>query len=134
MRLTPTAPGIPRRLREPATIAGYSLPADTTVWACDFLAHHDPAVWGDDVERYRPARFLEGRRFKAHEFFPFGGGHRRCIGAAFASYEMRVVLAQLLSMWSFEPGPGPRSHPTIHGVAVSPSAGARVTVRARASR
>jgi cytochrome P450 len=134
MRLTPVAPGIPRRLREPATIAGYPLPAETVVWACDYLAHHNPAIWGEDVERFRPARFLAGRRFKANEFFPFGGGNRRCIGAAFASYEMRVVLAQLLSMVSFGPGPGPHSQPTIHGVAVSPSAGVKVTVRARASR
>ena len=92
------------------------------------------AIWGDDVDRFRPARFLEGKRFKAHEFFPFGGGNRRCIGAAFASYEIRVVLAQLLSMWSFAAGPGPKSHPTIHGVAVSPSAGAKVTVRSRATQ
>lgn len=131
MRLTPIAPGIPRHLAEPMTIAGHTLPAATVVWACGYLVHRNPAIWGADAERYRPARWLEGRRFKAHEFFPFGGGNRRCIGAAFASYEMRVVLAQLLSTWSFVPGPGPRSHPTIHGLAVSPSAGARVTALMR---
>ena len=61
----------------------------------------------EDEERYpephtfRPKRFLE-RRYNAFEYLPFGGGHRRCIGAAFAHYEMRLALAVLVSDYELE--------------------------------
>jgi len=61
--------------------------------------HADPALY-PEPERFRPERFLE-RRFSPFEYLPFGGGARRCIGAAFALYEMKVVLGTLLAAHRF---------------------------------
>jgi cytochrome P450 len=61
---------------------------------------HDRADVFPEPRRFRPARFLE-RKFSPYELLPFGGGARRCIGAAFALYEMKIVLATLLSTRRF---------------------------------
>jgi len=55
----------------------------------------------EDPERFRPERFIE-RSYSLFEYMRFGGGHRRCIGAAFASYEMAIVLGSLLKRFEFE--------------------------------
>ncbi|MBC8120253.1 MAG: cytochrome P450, partial [Gemmatimonadaceae bacterium] len=60
-----------------------------------YLAHRRPETY-PEPERFRPERFLE-RTFSPYEFLPFGGGNRRCIGLAFALYEMKLVLATVLS-------------------------------------
>jgi cytochrome P450 len=54
-----------------------------------------------EPDRFLPERFLE-RSFSPFEYLPFGGGHRRCIGAAFATYEMAIVLGTLLKRYEFE--------------------------------
>jgi cytochrome P450 len=64
------------------------------------LAHYNPANF-DDPETFRPERFLEND-FSPFVYMPFGGGHRRCIGAAFATFEMAMVLGVLLKRYSFE--------------------------------
>lgn len=133
MRLSPIAPAVGRRVVGPTTIGDYELPAGVVAWASIYLVHHDPAVWGEDAEAFRPERFLDGGRFKANQYFPFGGGNRRCIGAAFANYEMRVILAVLLSRARFEAEPGVANQPVIHGFAVTPSQGVRVRIRPRSA-
>jgi cytochrome P450 len=70
------------------------------VFAQIIWAHHDPAVFPES-EVFRPERFLE-RTYSPFEFLPFGGGNRRCIGAAFALYEMKLILGTLLRRYSFE--------------------------------
>jgi cytochrome P450 len=59
------------------------------------LLHSDRELWADP-DRFDPDRFLQ-RKYGPFEYAPFGGGHRRCIGAALAEYEMRIVLATVLS-------------------------------------
>lgn len=71
--------------------------------------HYDPALY-PEPERFRPERFLE-RKFLPHEFAPFGGGVRRCLGAAFSDYENKILLATLLRRTSLSrtrKGPEPR--------------------------
>jgi cytochrome P450 family 110 len=58
------------------------------------LLHSDPEVWSHP-ERFDPGRWL-GMRYSSHEYAPFGGGHRRCVGFALAQYEMRIVVATIL--------------------------------------
>ena len=94
LRLVPIVPVVTRRLRAPMVVAGMHLPAGTIVAPCPYLAQRRPGTW-DAPEEFRPERFL-GRR-TAHEYLPFGGGARRCIGMAFANYEMKVVLAEVFS-------------------------------------
>ncbi|HVK63152.1 MAG TPA: cytochrome P450 [Polyangium sp.] len=100
LRLRPPFPGVGRKLNAPMQIAGYELPAGAGVFAQIIWAHHDPAVFPES-EVFRPERFLE-RTYSPFEFLPFGGGNRRCIGAAFALYEMKMILGTLLRRYSFE--------------------------------
>jgi cytochrome P450 len=86
-------PIVPRRLREPLTIAGKKLPAGATVAPSTLLVHRRASIYPDPWA-FRPERFL-GRRPVASEWFPFGGAVRRCIGASFAQLEARIVLEEL---------------------------------------
>jgi len=95
LRIHPVVPGVGRVLKKARTVAGWDLPAETVVGCSIVLAHFDPEVW-PEPHRFDPERFL-GKRISPYRYFPFGGGIRRCIGEAFALYEMRVVLATLLT-------------------------------------
>ncbi len=79
----------------PVTILDREYEAGTFLMPNIYLAHRRPETY-PDPECFRPERFLE-RTFSPHEFLPFGGGNRRCIGLAFALYEMKLVLATVLS-------------------------------------
>jgi cytochrome P450 len=93
-RMRPLVPLISRIVARPWTLQGTPLEAGTAVGACASLIHHDPSLY-PEPERFRPERFLE-RSYNAFQYFPYGGGARRCLGATFAHYEIRVVLAHLL--------------------------------------
>ncbi len=94
LRLRPVLPAVVRRLSRAAELAGYDLPARTTVMASARLVHMSPALFPDPL-RFRPERFLEGQG-STYSWIPFGGGTRRCLGATFASFHMRVVLRTVL--------------------------------------
>lgn len=83
---------IPKR---PVRILEHEYEAGTFLMPNIYLAHRRPETY-PEPERFRPERFLE-RTFSPYEFLPFGGGNRRCIGLAFALYEMKLVLATVLS-------------------------------------
>lgn len=95
MRLRPITPQVVRKLRLPLSLCGYELPAGTGVSACLLLVHRREDLY-PEPEKFRPERFLE-RSYSPFEFLPFGGGARRCLGAAFASYEMKLVVATILA-------------------------------------
>ena len=78
----------------------------------------------------RPASVME-RRVEPWEFFPFGGGLRRCLGMSFALHEMKIVLATLFARASFHRAPGRRTRVVRRGVTLAPSRGLRVIVTAR---
>jgi cytochrome P450 len=99
LRLYPVVALVIRKLRVPFTLLGHSLPAGMGLMASITLAHSNPATY-PEPERFRPERFLE-RKFSPFEYLPFGGGARRCLGAAFALYEMKVVLGSLLAAHRF---------------------------------
>lgn len=95
LRLRPIGTEIPRLLRAPLDFGGHALPPGVVAAACATLLHARPELY-PEPEAFRPERFLE-RRFAAHEYIPFGGGHRRCLGAAFGLLEMKLLLAALLT-------------------------------------
>jgi cytochrome P450 len=78
----------------------HSIPAGVTVAVSMSAIHQDPAIYVEP-ERFRPERFLE-RAYGPFEFLPFGGGHRRCLGAAFHDHEMRIALAAIVTCWHFQ--------------------------------
>ncbi len=94
LRLFPIVPMAPRKLLRPLTLGRHELQPGTSVAVSITLLHQHPDLFPDH-ERFRPERFLE-RKFSPFEYVPFGGGHRRCIGAAFAIYEMKQALAAMI--------------------------------------
>jgi cytochrome P450 len=94
LRLRPVISLVARRLREPVEIGGWRLAAGVTVTPCIYLVHRRPDVY-PDPEEFRPERFLDNGP-GTYTWIPFGGGVRRCLGAAFAQFEMTVVLAELI--------------------------------------
>ncbi|MER7452455.1 cytochrome P450 [Nocardia beijingensis] len=95
LRLHPPVPIVLRRLTEPFALRGVALAPGDTVGVAVPLLHSDPEVWSDPG-RFDPSRFV-GRRYRPFELAPFGGGHRRCVGAALAEYELRIALATILA-------------------------------------
>lgn len=127
LRLRPVVPMVGRVLRRPYTLAGYDMPAGTGVGVCVYLAHLNPEVY-PEPERFRPERFLGVSPDPAH-WLPFGGGIRRCVGAAFAMYEMKIVLGTLLSACDFEPAQAPPLRIIRRAITFWPEGGTRVRVR-----
>jgi len=84
-----------RIVKNPIEIMGYKLPKGTLIIPSIYLAHHREQVY-PQPKQFKPERFLE-RQYSPYEYLPFGGGNRRCIGMAFAMYEMKIVLATILS-------------------------------------
>ncbi|HVZ37192.1 MAG TPA: cytochrome P450 [Polyangiaceae bacterium] len=89
--------------------------------------HHDPITY-PHPDRYVPERFVD-RRYGKYEFLPFGGGHRRCLGAPLADYSMRIVLAEIALNWEFETAEVDRD--VRHDIAMGPKHGVPLRVRAR---
>lgn len=100
LRLRPPLGAMGRQLQAPLTIAGHDLPAGSSIFGNILWAHTNPEVFAQP-ERFLPERFID-RTFSAFEFLPFGGGNRRCIGAAFAQYEMKLILGTLIQRFTFE--------------------------------
>ena len=94
LRLRPVISIVLRHLTEPVEIGGWELPAGISVVPSIYLAHRNPEVY-PDPESFRPERFLE-QQPGTYTWIPFGGGRRRCLGAAFAQFEMAVVLRELV--------------------------------------
>lgn len=115
-----------RTLRAPFELLGWRLPAGAAVAPSTLLAHWREETF-PDPQAFRPERFL-GRRYTAWEFLPFGGGHRRCIGAAFASYELAVVLATLLARCELELVNPATPRPARRGITMAPAGGVPLRV------
>jgi len=128
LRLTPVVPLVGRVVRREASFGPYRVPARMMVAAATWLVHQHEDLY-QDPRRFRPERFL-GWAPGPHEFFPFGGGARRCLGAAFATLETKIVLGEVLSRVELSPAGG-EVRPVRRGILLAPSGGARVRVRAR---
>ena len=120
-RVHPIVPIVARLSHEPVYIGGQDLPAGVMIAPCIYLTHHNPDVWPDPY-RFDPDRFY-GKRVSPYDFFPFGGGIRHCIGAAFAMYEMKIVLAEVLSRVTLHAAPGHKVKLVRRGITFAPSAG-----------
>jgi cytochrome P450 len=129
LRLTPIIPLVARRVTRPTTIGGYNLPAGAIACASIYLVHHRPDLWPEPT-RFDPGRFV-GKKVDPTHYFPFGGGTRRCLGMAFASYEMKVVLASILAHVELAPAPGARVRLVRRGITLAPSGGMPVLVTRR---
>jgi cytochrome P450 family 110 len=120
-----------RIVQSPIQVGRYAFAAEDFVVPCIYLTHHRPDLYPDS-KQFRPERFLE-RQFSPYEFYPFGGSNRRCIGAAFALFEMKLVLATILrrdqlSLLNTRP-----VLPVRRGVTVAPKGQIRLRLQQRRS-
>lgn len=118
-----------RVLQAPMQLMGYDLPKGMMVSISIYLTHQRPDIY-PEPKRFKPERFLE-RQFSPYEYLPFGGGNRRCIGAAFALFEMKLVLARILSRYSLALAEKRPLKPTRRGVSFAPSGGVHLVVKER---
>lgn len=121
LRLRPIVTEVMRTLTKPLVLGEIEIPAGMHVGASIVLAHYDPAIH-PSPEELRPERFLE-TTFSPTEYLPFGGGHRRCIGAAFADMELRIVTATLLSMFDVSLLEPVRARPVRRNLTMGPRGG-----------
>jgi cytochrome P450 len=120
---------IPRVVREPIEIGGWTYRPPTQLLGCIYLMHHDPALY-PDPGAFRPERFL-GERAQAPTWLPWGGGRKRCPGHHLATLEMQTVLRAVLADQTIMPA-GPRiERARWRSVIVTPHAGSRIILRAR---
>ena len=128
LRLHPIVPDVVRRLKQPWKLGSYELPAGVGVGVALNLVHERADLY-PDPQRFDPERFLK-RNYTPFEYLPFGGGARRCIGAAFAMYEMRVALATLLRERRFRLN-DPAVRPARRNFTLGPSTGVAVIYEGR---
>jgi len=127
IRLHPILAECARVPIEPVEILGTAIPAGEALVMSIVGIHHDPATY-PDPDSFRPERFLE-RTFSKTEFMPYGGGHRRCLGAGLAEYTLRIGVAEATMRWQFEPACV--DHDTRHDLAMGPKYGVPLRVVAR---
>jgi cytochrome P450 family 135 len=132
LRLRPVVPLAGRRLQSEFRVNEHVLPKGTDVTPAIWLAHTSPNVYPDPLE-FRPERFLDSPP-ETYAWIPFGGGVRRCLGAAFAEFEMRIVLREVFSSCDLELASSRPEQIARRNITFSPKRGTRVKVTARRGR
>jgi cytochrome P450 len=126
LRARPVILDVARKLTAPLRIGDHELPAGTFVLPAIAALHYREDLFPAPHE-FRPERFLDGKA-DTYAWIPFGGGVRRCIGAAFAEYEMRIVLRAILERADLSaPDPKPE-RVKVRNITLAPGQGARVTL------
>jgi cytochrome P450 len=126
LRLRPVIVVVIRKLTEPVELGGYELPAGTRVVPCIHLIHRDPQIY-PDPDRFLPERFLDNPP-GTYTWIPFGGGIRRCLGAAFAQFEMQVVLRELVRRHEIKPADPASERPFRRAITETPRHDATVVL------
>jgi cytochrome P450 len=126
LRMRPPIPIVDRRLAVRFELGGFQLPPGTIVAPCIYLLHHRADIY-PDPHTFRPERFIDTTP-DTYSWLPFGGGVRRCLGASFATLEMRLVLQTILE--SVDLRPARARAETIHrrAIVLAPRHGTRVRV------
>jgi cytochrome P450 len=125
LRLRPVLPISARKLRAPMQLGPHEVPAGWIAAPSMFMAHYNPSAYAEPTA-FRPERFF-GMKPDPYAWFPFGGGSRRCLGLPFALYEMKVVIATILSRKRLELAQRRPVRPMRRVITVAPEHGLRVT-------
>jgi cytochrome P450 len=126
LRLRPVVPFVVRKTLQPIQVDGHEYPAGVVLCPCSYLLHQREDIY-PHPGAFQPERFLE-RKFGPQEWFPFGGGNRLCLGMSFALYEMKVVLATLLSQVRPQHDATGIPRARRYGIVLGPADGGRIAV------
>lgn len=129
LRVLPVFPIVMRVADKPWAHGELALKPGDRIAPCIYLVHQRPDLY-PTPGAFRPERFVE-RTYSPSEFIPFGGGSRRCLGQAFALYEMKIVLATVLRAVRIRSVAGPAPVAERRNLAIGPADAARVTVLER---
>ena len=121
----------PRTVKEPVEISGYALDPGTILVGSMYLTHQREDLY-PEPKKFRPERFLE-RQFSPYEFIPFGGGVRRCVGEALAVFELKLVLAKILSSYELALTDDQPEVPRRRGVTLAPGRGVNMMITGKRS-
>jgi len=121
LRIRSIIPFIVRVLKDAFSVGGVTYPPGIVLCPSIYLLHMREDLYPQPTV-FRPERFLE-RKFASHEWNPFGGGNRACLGQAFGLYEMKVVLATLFSLLRMERPRHAVSKPVRRGIFIGPHDG-----------
>jgi cytochrome P450 len=129
LRARPVIVDVARKLKAPATIGGYELAAGQFVLPAIAALHYREDLFPEPQE-FRPERFLDGKADN-YAWIPFGGGVRRCIGAAFAEYEMRTILREFVERAELRPVSPEPERVKVRNITLAPAKGTRVVLERR---
>ena len=127
LRVRPVVPEVFRAPTERTALGPYVLAPGTQLAASILLIQLDPELYPPDPETFRPKRFLDGAP-EPYTWVPFGGGVRRCLGAAFATLEMKVVISTILSRTRLRAPTDTSEKARFRGVTLLPSHGGGAVV------
>jgi cytochrome P450 len=127
LRVRPVVPEVFRAPNEPIELGGYVFEPGTHLAASILLVQLDPGMYPPDPHSFRPERFLDGAP-EPYTWVPFGGGVRRCIGAAFAQLEMKVVISTILTRVELRAPRAEAEKARFRGVTMLPSRGGEAIV------
>jgi cytochrome P450 len=131
LRIRPVVPGVGRVVRGGTfELGGYTLREGTEINPSIAVIHARPDAFAGPRE-FRPERFLEDNPPDTYTWIPFGGGTRRCLGASFALFEMRVVIRRVIERATLEAASERPERVERRGVTMVPKTGTRVLLRER---
>jgi cytochrome P450 len=131
LRIRPVIPGVGRVVRGGTfQLGGYELAEGTEINPSISLIHARPE-WFAGPADFRPERFLEDDPPDTYTWIPFGGGTRRCLGASFAQFEMRVVIRRVIERTLLDPVGSEPERVERRGITMVPKTGTRVLLRER---
>lgn len=128
LRLYPPASVLPRMAFEDIKLGDLHIPKGLSIWIPVLAIHHSEELWGKDANEFNPERFAS-KTFIPGRFIPFAAGPRNCVGQAFAMMEAKIILAMLISRFSFNISESYRHAPVIV-LTIRPKYGVQVCLKA----
>jgi len=129
LRLRPVVPAVARYLTEPTELGGRVYPTGVHINPSIYLTHRRPDIY-PEPEAFRPERFLDSPA-GTYEWIPFGGGTRRCLGASFALYEMKLALTAILTRLDLATTDEPEEKIGRRAITFTPGSGGQIEVARR---
>jgi cytochrome P450 len=131
LRLYPPVPVVTREALEDMKFGDIQVPKGVNVWILLVTLHQDPDIWGPDANEFNPERFTDGVGGACklpHVYMPFGVGQRTCLGQNFAMAELKIILALIVSNFSFSLSPKYRHSPAMRMV-IEPENGVNLLIK-----